>query len=332
MIRTFRYAYVQAKIYGIMAKTYVGANFQDLLRLKKLEEIYQLLFPGQRDAGSSEPLPADLESRIRRAGVAAITDVLSMIGSPPPEILVHILRKYEYQSVKSLLRSISQQGKEEPQVWDLGKYSQLHLQDARDPHNAIAASPYAWVLERPSETQMFELENELDRDYYSRLLALAQGLPPRDRTGVLRLVRLEISLANVIWAMRLRFFFGLDVQHAQPLLIPGMVDTHKRAIVELFEIPADSAEGWRKWRFSWLVEDQLGEAFRGPDPVRAEQKAAQRLALRAHQLFHQSPFTLTPIAAYFKLKELETGMLKIAVEAARLSLPEHEVMAMVGAL
>ena len=332
MIRTFRYSYVQAKIYGIMAKTYVGANFQDLLRLKKLEEIYQLLFPGQRDAASSEPLPADLESRIRRAGVAAITDVLSMIGSPPPEILVHILRKYEYQNVKSLLRSIVQQSKEEWQVWDLGKYSQLRLQGVRDPRKVLAASPYAWVLERSSETQMFEIENELDRDYYSRLLALAQGLPPRDRTGVLRLVRLEISLVNLIWALRLRFFFGLDAQAAQPLLIPGMVDTHKKAIAELFEIPADSAEGWRKWKFSWLLEDQLGEAFRGPDPVRAEQKAMQRLALRAHQLFHQSPFTLTPLAAYFKLKELETVMLKIAVEAARLSVPDQEVMAMVGAL
>ena len=46
MIRTFRYAYILAKIYGSLAKTYVGANFQDLLRLKRLEEIFDQLFPG----------------------------------------------------------------------------------------------------------------------------------------------------------------------------------------------------------------------------------------------------------------------------------------------
>jgi len=35
--------------------------------------------------------------------------------------------------------------------------------------------------------------------------------------------------------------------------------------------------------------------------------------------------------AYFKLKELETVMLRIAVEAARLSVPANEVLSMVGA-
>jgi vacuolar-type H+-ATPase subunit C/Vma6 len=80
-----------------------------------------------------------------------------------------------------------------------------------------------------------------------------------------------------------------------------------------------------------MIDDQLSEAFRAPDPVRAEQKAARRLALRAHQFFHEDPFTLTPIAAFFKLKELETGMLKIAVEALRLSVPERDVLALAGA-
>jgi vacuolar-type H+-ATPase subunit C/Vma6 len=319
-------------MYGIMAKTYVGANFQDLLRLKKLEEIYQRLFPGERDATSGEPLSSELEGRIIRKSIAAMTDVLSMLGDPPPEVLVHIVRKYEYQSLKSVLRSMSQEGKETPQVWDLGKYSQLRFEGARDPRKVIATSPYAWVLERLDSSQMFEIENALDRHYYARLVALARALAPQDRTGVLRLINLEISLVNAIWAMRLRFFFGLDAQAAQPLLIPGMVGTHKKAIAEIFEIPPDSVEGWRRWRFSWLLEDQLGEAFRGPDPVLAEQKATQRLALRAHQSFHQAPFTLTPIAAYFKLKELEAGMLKIALEAVRLSIPEHEVLTIVGVL
>ena len=102
-------------------------------------------------------------------------------------------------------------------------------------------------------------------------------------------------------------------------------------MAEAFEIAADSVEGWRKWKYSWLIDDQLGEAFRAPDPVRAEQKATHRLVLRAHQLFHEDPFTLTPIVAYFKLKELETGMLKIAVEALQLSVSEREVLSMVGA-
>ncbi len=330
MLRAFRYAYILAKIYGMLAKTYVGASLQDLLRLKRLEDISDVLFPGERAASQEVSLSEELESRIVKAGIAAVTDILSLMN-PPPDILVHILRKYEYQGLKSVIRSLVHEGADEPIVWDLGRYSQVSLAAAPDRERAIAASPYAWVLVRLHEAPLFEIENMLDRDYYSRLLELARGLPARDRSGVLRLVSLEISLVNAVWALRLRFFFGLEAPAAAPLLIPSTVDAHRTAIAEAFEIPADSVDGWRRWKYAWMIDDQLGEAFRAPDPVRAEQKAARRLALRAHQLFHEDPFTLTPIAAFFKLKELETGMLKIAVEALRLSLPERDVLALVGA-
>ena len=330
MIRAFRYAYILAKVYGVLSRTYVGNNFHDLLRLKNLEEIFDRLFPGQRAQLREESLPTELEARIVRAAIAGMADVLALLGNPPA-ILVHILRRYEYQGLKSVIRSLLQQGVEMPVVWDIGKYARADLAGAKDYEKAIASSPYAWVLPLLQSRKPFEIENMLDRDYYSRLLKLARALAPRDRSGVLRLVGLEIALANAVWALRLRFFFGLDAAAARPLFVPGMIDAHRRALGEAFEIPADSVEGWRKWKYSWLIDDQLGESFRSPDPIRAEQKANRRLAERAHQLFHEDPFTLTPLAAYFKLKELEEGMLKIAVEARRLSVPENEVLSLVGA-
>ncbi len=114
-------------------------------------------------------------------------------------------------------------------------------------------------------------------------------------------------------------------------MIPGRSSTEKDAISRLFQIAPDSIEEWRKWRYGWLLEDQLEESFQAPDPLRAEQKAAQRLSTRAHQIFHQSPFTLCPLVAYFKLKEYEITLLKTAVEALHFSLPEQEVLSMVGA-
>jgi len=329
MNRTSRYSFILAKIYGKVAKTYVGANFQDLLRLKRLQEISDQLFPGERTPAQEEPESTELEARIVKAEINSMIRILTLLRDPA-DILVHILRKFEYQSLKTVIRSLAREGAEEPVFWDLGKYALLRPAKGRDLEKAVAASPYAWVVPHVHSRQLFEVENMLDRDYYSRLVAFARSLPRRDRTGVMRLVSLEMTLANVIWALRLRFSFGLDAQAAHPLMIPGGADSHRKAMAEAFEIPADSLEGWRRWKYAWLIDDQLGENFRAPDPVRAEQKATRRLALRAHQLLHEDPFTLTPIVAYFKLKELETGMLKIAVEALQLSVPEHEVLSMVG--
>jgi vacuolar-type H+-ATPase subunit C/Vma6 len=329
MSRTSRYAFIMAKLYGILARSFVGQTYRDILRLKKVSELYDTLFPGERSEAPEHTLTEDLEARIVRAGIDSMTYVLEQLGDAP-EILVHILRKLEYQSLKAVLRGMAHGTVEQARIWDLGPYAGIRLEN-KDKAEAIRKSPYAWVLPLLETTPLFEIENSLDRDYYVRLLQLARGLPSRDRTGILRLASTQVALANMIWALRLRFFFGMDAEKATPLLIPGMVDAQRKAVARVFEIPPDSIEEWRKWKYGWLLEDQLGEAFQAPDPVRAEQKADQRLYTRAHQLFHQNPFTLSPLAAYFTLKEYEASLLKTAVEAIALSIPEQDVLSIVGA-
>ena len=340
MIRTFRYSFILAKIYGMLARTYVGANFRDILRLRKVQDLYDRLFPGERAEKPEHQLTADLETRIVQSGISSMSYVLDSLGDPP-EILVHILRSFEYQGVKSLLRTLAREqgaadgarpaGQGASQAWDLGSYGSVDLAPADGSPATLEASPYAWVLPLLATTPVVRIENMLDQDYYRRLQELTRALPARDRAGVSRLVGLEIALADALWALRLRFAFGLEADAARELLIPGLLDADRRAVVQAFEIPPDSIEGWRRWRFGWLVEDQLGESFRAPDPVRAEQKATRRLYARAHQLFHQDPFTLTPLVAFFKLKQYEVGFLKTAVEALRLSVSEQDVLALVGA-
>jgi vacuolar-type H+-ATPase subunit C/Vma6 len=330
MSRTSRYAFILAKTYGILARSFVGKNYRDLLRLKKLTELYDVLFPGERKETPSQAMAVELEARIVRASIDSMTYILTFLKEPV-EILVHILRKLEYQSVKSVIRTMLKPQGEPGRIWDLGPYAAVHLQGARDYEKEIRSSPYSWVLPHLKTDPLVRVENLLDQEYYSRLLQLSRALPARDRTGVVRLVSLEIALANVIWALRLRFYYSMEADRARPLLIPGMGEAARTAVMAVFEITPDSVEEWRKWKYGWLLEDQLGESFHSPDPVRAEQKASQRMYLRAHQVFHQAPFTLSPLVAYFKLKEYEADLLKTAVEAMKLSIPEQDVLAMTGA-
>jgi vacuolar-type H+-ATPase subunit C/Vma6 len=216
-------------------------------------------------------------------------------------------------------------------LWDLGTYAGISVTGVKDFEKALRKSPYAWILPRLQETPIAQLENDLDRDYYARYLACASALPARDRTGCLRLAMLEASLANAVWALRLRFYYGMDQDKAAGLLIPEIARAQRTATAQAFQIPPDAIEQWRKWKYGWLLEDQLGESFQAPNPLKAEQKASLMLFTRAHQIFHQSPFTLIPLLAYFKLKEYEITLLKTAVEALHFSLPEQEVLAMVGA-
>ncbi|HTP57425.1 MAG TPA: V-type ATPase subunit, partial [Spirochaetia bacterium] len=247
MSRTSRYAFILAKMYGIMARSFVGKNFRDLLRMKKLTELYDLLFPGERAEAPAQTLAVALEARIVQGGIDSMKYVLESLKEPA-EILVHVLRKLEYQGLKSAVRALVNGQGEPGRVWDLGPYASIHLEDARDYEKEIRSSRYAWVLPLLKNQPLAQVENLLDRDYYSHLLQLARALPAGDRTGVLRLVGLEITLENVIWALRLRFFYSMEAGAARALLIPGLGQTQRAAVMAVFEITPDSVEEWRKWK------------------------------------------------------------------------------------
>ena len=69
MIRTFRYSFVLAKIYGMLARTYVGRNYEDLLRLRKLEELASRIFPETRGAPTQPEGADELEERVGNASI-----------------------------------------------------------------------------------------------------------------------------------------------------------------------------------------------------------------------------------------------------------------------
>jgi len=329
MIRTSRYAYLLAKIYGILAKSFVGANYRDIVRLRSITELYDRLYPGERREAPEYLLTADLERRAAEGAVRTMVDVLETLGEPP-RVLVHLLRRYEYLTVKSVLRTVAHGLSSDPVDWDLGRWDQLTRREGQSWRDMVAASPYAWALDLMEKDSLLAAESALDKDYYQTLQRLVQELPARDRAGVRKLVLLETGVANALWALRLRFLFGMDAEHAAPYLIPGLGRESERVMSQAFDIPSDAVDAWRRWKFGWLLEDQFGEAFQAPDPVKAERQAARRIYLRSHQLFHQDPFTLTPLVAFFRLKEYEATMLATAAESLRLGVPGEEVLMLAG--
>lgn len=329
MSRTSRYAYILAKIYGILARSFIGENYRDLLRLRTVTELYDRLYPGERPEAPEHQLTADLERRAAADAVRTLVTVLEMLGEPP-RLLVHLLRRYEYLTVKSVLRTIAHGLSTEPVDWDLGRWDRLGRREGQVWRDAVAESPYAGALELLERESLLAAENALDKEYYETLHRLVAELSPRDRRGVRKLVALETGVTNALWALRLRFLFGMDAERAAGYLIPGLGREARRTVLQAFEIPGDSIDGWRRWRYGWLVEDQFSEAFLAPDPVRAERQAARRIYTRSHQLFHQDPFTLTPLVAFFRLKEYEASMLATAAEALRLGVPGEEVLMLAG--
>jgi vacuolar-type H+-ATPase subunit C/Vma6 len=329
MTRSSRRVYLLAKVYGRVAHSFLGSSFRDLLRLKSLADLHAALWPGPVAEGQAAPTVDDLESRVTESVVREILSILESLGEPE-EILVHLARRFELQTLRLTLRGVQTGSFDPSAAIPLGRWASLRLDDSRDAEKSLLASPYAWSVAALASRPVAMVENEADRRYFGELVRLAQALPAPDRLGVLRYVLLEVALVNAVWALRLRVTYGMDAAAARPLMVPGMGAVTGRAVFEAFEIPLDSAEEWRRWRFGWLLEDQLADQFRQPDPVGAEARASQRLFVRAHQLLHQFPGSVCPYVAYIALKQQEAAMLRTAIETVSLRIPEKDALTLAG--
>jgi hypothetical protein len=329
MIRTFEYAFILAKTYGMLSRFHLGESYRDLLRLRSVEELGERLFPGSTAESGAGGIAADLEARIGAACVGTLVRVLDLMGGRQP-LLVHMLRRFEYAAVKAALRRLIHglAGAVHP---DLGHYACVDLAPGPDLRARLLRSPYKWIMSRVEAGEPLPgIESALDHAYYAALVGQVSALHPRDRSGVSRLVQREISLANALWALRLRFSFGYTLDRAARFLLPSRVDRSRRAAEEVFSLPADSADAWRRWKHGAFLASQLGDTFSAPDPAGFEQAASRFLAEKARRQFHQDPFTLTPLAAFFTLKQHEARLLGAAVEGLSLSIPAEDVLGIAG--
>jgi vacuolar-type H+-ATPase subunit C/Vma6 len=329
------YTYAYAKILSQIPHTYINEKLNQLLNVRRLQEIYDILFPGERTEVLERRLAPELQRKIHLRCIKAIIKILNLIEKPHP-ILVHALRKYEYQNVKSIIRFLKdEKTAPTPLLWDLSPYALLPITRAdfansENIENYLKESPYDWALKKSAQNEPFYLiDNLLDIHYYKTLWGLMSSLGKEERQGAYKLVSLEVLLQNIIWAMRLRFFFKIRKEKAQELLIDVSKPMLEPAL-QVFDFAADEPSEWLSWKYSWLVRDQINKETKRLDPVGVEEKARQYFNKRVWNLLHQAPFSLTPFLCYIKLKELEASLLQSVVEGYNMNLPQEEILGVIS--
>jgi vacuolar-type H+-ATPase subunit C/Vma6 len=320
MFRVCKYSYAYVKIFGKIAKSYLGRNLENLINLRKVSEMYNIVFPHEQVDISEYDLTKAFQKKITDNNISSIIYIISLLKDPHP-VLIHFLRMYEYQNLKSVIQYIKNEETISPYIWDIGEYSSFKFTKAEEYEENIAASPYKWILK--DKGSLFEIQNKLDKQYYIKLAEIADTLKKPDKKGIKRIISNEILYQNIVWAFRLRFFFNIEKEEASGYLIP---DKRNRNILELFDFASDNPSEWREWKYYYLVEEQMSAGMTGLDPVRIEENAVKYMARLVKKLFHQDPFTLTPFVCFIKLKIMEANLLKSVIEGFTMNMTAGEIL------
>ncbi len=327
-------SFVYAKACGMYARSFVGPRARKLFEAKRLQDLWTILYDEEVPLVPEGMLALLLE---RKSEENAVNDFIMLLGvyDKPDPVSCALLSLYDYNNLKAAASSIALGKTEAPFMVDIGKFALFDK--TKWPNLALMTrnTPVFWYNRVPEFSEQIEWETRLDHEYYRSLWNALQSLKGIDRTSSEPLIREEIILQNIIWTMRLKVYYNKTQEEIIPMLA-GSRDGPKvsgilcAASVSIMDKPVDSWNDWSTWKYSWLLNPHEEGIPWLLDPRWAQLAADKYLYKLALKQFHQNPFTAGVLVSFFKIKQLEEHMIRVAAEGLRLGATENQMQEFMG--
>lgn len=328
MDRSGASAFVYAKASGMLAKSYIGKRTVKLFEARSLSDLWNLLFDEEVPLIPEFMLVRKIEEKAEQQFVSDFSRLVSWYEKPD-EILVALLRFYDYTNLKLLVTALLKKESLPPLV-DIGSFSELNYAFWPDLAKITAQSSMSWYNDIPKVEEQKQCDHRLDVQYIRQLWTSVQKLPLTERAPVENLIKTDIIFQNIIWALRLRVYYDMDVQTITSYLAglvdnPDTNDVLAGPAVKILSKSIDVFDEWKDWEYRRLLNTYEPDTIWSVDPRWVQQAANNELAKKALKEFHRHPFTAMVLASWFKIKQNEVQNIRTAAEALRLNMSEEEV-------
>jgi vacuolar-type H+-ATPase subunit C/Vma6 len=335
MLNDTSYAY--AKACGIIGKSFVGKRISSLAGLHNLNELDRLIFPGLYRELPGRELLADLERRIIQRTIQQIFSIVNVYRKPP-EILIRLLKIYEYNGLKSCLHQIAAGKKELPALYNIGRFQTINFEAFPDLAVMLKNTEYETILsdelnqiKSGIDTLLTIIETKLDIDYYFKLTEALDHLHTKDQKIIQKMLSEEISLHNCILALRLRTYYnksGTGIsKYFMDIKLPDNQNTHSLSFdaCSSLEMPLDSYVSWQKWRWKNFLNPEDSSEHWTADPRYFQNKASLYISRMSLRNFRLSPLTTSSIYCFIKIKQFEEDLLTSIAEGLALGMESPDI-------
>ncbi len=278
-----------------------------------------------------------VERALEHSLVDAYTRLIRTLDGAPRALLEEMLRRLELDNLKAILRGLAAGADPEAirrVLVPLGGFSRLPVdgllaaESLAEAGRALGRLPYARplqdALERGErERSLFPLEVALDLDYYRRLWARVQALPPVDRGGAARFLGQRYDVVNVGWLLRYRAIYHLSAEETFNYTLPhgyriddGVI-RRAAAAPDLTGLLAELPEPYRG----------LLQGLTQAGIWRMEVALQRYLWREARSALILYPLQIGLLLAYLYLKEAEIHDLRAILEGRRIGRSPEEIAA-----
>ena len=246
----------------------------------------------------------------------------------PRALIMEYLRKWDVQNIKSIIRGkLFGFPNEEVQESFVGageyKYEDLTAilskETIDDVINAFQGTPYFNILKEVGSKPLSEIEDELDKLYYTRLLEIRPE--SQDVRYLLEFIKMEIDLKNIKTILRLKIEDG-SFDEIMKSIIPGgyqitLEEARKLANMSWDEL-IKSLETYWFWK---AISDKMGEEEVALSilEVYLDKYWCETVIRRSHHY----PLSILPVLAYIILKKVEVDNLRIIARGRLEGIPRE---------
>jgi vacuolar-type H+-ATPase subunit C/Vma6 len=295
-----------------------------------------LLFPQEARDLPERELLVNLEGRIIRRGVRQIIAVANAFSNPP-DLLIQLLRTYEYEDLKAALGALAKGEAESPGFTDIGRFRTVAFEAYPDLQAMLRGTEFAFLLteRNPNEAGRYrrlgeiEVQTTLDHRYYASLWKAMGALKKGDSIITEKILGEEISLRNAVWALRLRTYYRMSPKEIQEKFIfIKNKPVFTAPAVSSLSMALDHREDWARWKWARFLNPPTPQAPWKADPRYFQNAASQYLYRSARYSFRRRPFSLDSIFCFIKLKQFEEDLLTSMTEGLGMGMSSQDIFAL----
>lgn len=327
-------SYVYAKASGMLARSFAGPRAAALFEVKKLSELWTLVFGDDVPVVPEEMLAEKIERKAELTFVSDFTNLLECYSKPEPVSLA-LLQSYDYSNLKDISHALQNGEKELPSIVDIGSFSMLNYSEWPSLAKITEKTPLSWYNEVPTREQQKDFDLRLDTQYMLSLWNAVGKVPAAERKSVAELIREKLVLQNCIWALRLKVYYNMSNEDIIKNLVfldekNGSQDLLAGEAVSILDFAIDTYDDWSSWKYSYLLNPHTeGEVWQ-IDPRWLEQSVVLDINKKAMKHFHRNPFTADVLVSWFMIKQYELNCIRTAAEGLRLSVDEAHMKEFAG--
>jgi len=274
-----------------------------------------------------------IEHGLNRNLAETFTKLIKISEGEPNYLIIEYLKNYDIWNIKTILRGKyynASQNEIKEDLVSAGQLSYTFLSELAGKESysevisALEGTEYYPILIGYDETNLSDIENNLDKMYYNGLFNVIGESKSKDRKLFAKFIRTEIDIKNINTLFRLKKA-GVKQDEIVDLIIDGGLELSTNSIQGLLPLSYDDfIQALNKYSFWDSISDAVGSDT--DSLINVETQLKKHSLKSASSFSHVYPLSIVPIMDYIISKRNEVNNLRIIARGKAANLSDEIIM------